>query len=118
MRITSEQKIAAWTSTPMANIMQYDNDHGYLRKFHMALFKKRCFDERGAVQYMKDLLGKQDYCWTGSRRYWIWEGRTEGIRWRVFANNERGIDIEISEYSTVDMCKTVLRDFKRAFKIR
>ena len=116
-RATSEQKINAWTSTPMVNIMQYDDDHVYLSKFHMSLFKKRLTNERSAVQFMKDLFGKQDYCWTGSRRYWIWEGKTNGIRWRVFANNEYGIDIEISEYSTPHMCKTVLRDFKKAFKL-
>jgi len=55
------------------------------------------------VATAKRVLGRQDYCWTGSYRYWVWEREIEvkllGDRsipwkWRLFAS-KRGWSLEL-----------------------
>jgi hypothetical protein len=55
--------------------------------------------------YTKALLGKQDYCWTGSVRNWIWErpvevtledGRTITRKWRLYASS-KGLTLEVED---------------------
>lgn len=46
------------------------------------------------VKYFKYSLGKQDFCWTGSHKNWIWEFCDGDYLMRVFVNNTQGISIE------------------------
>lgn len=61
-------------------------------------------DLRPAVVRAKEALGKQDYCWVGEFRYYIWERpfdfKGQTLRWRLFAS-KRGLDFEV-EGSPVD----------------
>lgn len=50
------------------------------------------------VRACKRILGRQDYCFQGSYRYWVWERfSSEGVfLWRLYASR-RGMSLEIPE---------------------
>ena len=50
------------------------------------------------VSFMKEKFGKQAYCFTSYRRYWVWE---DPAGWRIYAHNEGGIGFEVD--STLDL---------------
>ena len=43
------------------------------------------------VQKHKDRFGPQTYCWTNTRRYWVWE--FDG--YRIYVANGYGVQIEV-----------------------
>jgi hypothetical protein len=61
------------------------------------------------VQKVKALLGRQDYTWMGSCRYWIWERGN----WRVFVNNDKGLCFEVLPTLTVKQAIAEWEDFKK-----
>jgi len=70
---------------------------------HAAGYKGSRLGER-PVQTAKRVMGKQDFCWTGSVRNWIWErefpvnfgGQVETWKWRLFVS-KRGMVLEIED---------------------
>lgn len=80
----------AWDSTPLINIMQWDNpvqQRMSLLDESMAMHRAL----RPPVESLKAKLGKQAFTWNGEYRFWIWEGTD----WRVFASNIHGISFEV-----------------------
>lgn len=77
------------------------------------------------VDHAKRVLRRQDYCWTGSHRYYIWEWAFEvpvegefsvTWHWRLFAS-VRGLSLEIEHkpppagVSMEDVCRIGLDSF-------
>ena len=56
---------------------------------------------------MKERLGRQDYCWVGSVRNWIWERGD----WRAFASTE-GLTFEASIKCDVAQAIAAWDDFR------
>src|ERR1700749_3257021 len=54
-------------------------------------------------------LGRHSYCFTSSRRYWVWE--TES--WRVYVNNEGGIGFEVPVAFTQERAVEAWNDYKK-----
>jgi len=111
-RITSEQRVNEWPSMHIGNILFAGLSYDILRQFHLRLFEARHSAGLSSVQHVRSLFGKQDYCWDGSHRYYIWEGRTKQVRWRLFASTI-GISIEVEEGCDVKGALAVLTDFKK-----
>jgi hypothetical protein len=60
------------------------------------------------VQYHKDKLGRQDRCWNGEFRFWIWE--REG--YRVYISNHKGICFEVPQDATLEESTKALADYR------
>lgn len=56
----------------------------------------------------KRLLGKQDYCWTGKHRYWVWE---VPHRWRVYVSEVGGVGFEVACNLDAAGAKAALDDY-------
>lgn len=94
-------------STPITNILQKDMAlHEQYAREYMLFHRRRreaVKDKRlnSPVPWHKDVLGEQAYCFTGWRRYWVWqhteerEHHTQRV-WRVFVSNIRGIGFEVA----------------------
>jgi hypothetical protein len=102
-RKTAEQRLEAWESTPVLNVMNVLSGddvarlHGLLLRLHMPA---RSIQARvPCVERTLALLGRQSYCWVGSggRRFYVWE---LGDRVRLFAHNEQGLSFEVNEKLT------------------
>jgi hypothetical protein len=63
----------------------------------------------GAKKFLLARLGKQDYCWTGSERNWVWE-RAHAPKWRAFAST-RGLSLEFEHDLTFDQFLESYNDF-------
>ena len=63
----------------------------------------------GAKKFLLAKLGKQDYCWTGSEKNWIWE-RSCSPRWRAFAST-RGLTLEFEHDLTFEQFQESYNDF-------
>lgn len=102
-----------WESTPLLNIIQFGEDRpevlkrlAALRDWQMTIASPT---EEGAVNHMKSVWGRQDYCMTTYRRYWVWEGEN----WRIFTNRDYGIGFEVREGLTPDEAWAEFEKFKR-----
>jgi len=96
-------RIDEMESTPVINLIQKDRDLCDLYSAWMRQAGRTHF-ERGQtpVGHAQQVLGRQDFCWTGSCRNWIWVrpfqanlgDRTVLWHWRLFAS-KRGYVLEI-----------------------
>lgn len=100
---TAAQRLEAWESTPVVNVMNVLSGddvarlHDLLLRLHMPANPVRAWTV--CVERTRKLLGQQDYCWVGSggRRFYVWE---LGDRVRLFAHNEQGLSFEVNEKLT------------------
>tara|TARA_Y100000034_G_scaffold106831_1_gene135829 strand:- start:82 stop:510 length:429 start_codon:yes stop_codon:yes gene_type:complete len=93
-------KIEAFSTTPLTNYARY---HFALTDDYSAWMWAASSTEESAVATAKRVLGRQDYCWVGSARNWIWErpaeitladGTVVTRHWRLFASR-KGFTLEI-----------------------
>lgn len=78
----------------------------YLRR-QMAVYDQL----RGSsiVASHKQLFGRQTYCWTGSRRYWVWEFPKTGLR--LFVANGMGVGPEVLESLSGEQAMDAMRSY-------
>jgi len=50
------------------------------------------------VDWHKRILGKQNFCFTSSRKYWVWEGG----KWCVYVNNHTGVQFEVNPQCSLE----------------
>jgi hypothetical protein len=102
--------INRWQSTPLDNyFVKWTNKQS-------ASFTGEMFDVLRApaksglkpVSFMKKLLGKQDYCWNGEFRFWVWQ---QGD-WRVYVSNTKGICFEVREFLSYGEVIYAWNDFR------
>ena len=62
-----------------------------------------------SIKFHKWKLGKQDFCWTGSARNWIWE--RDGYRLFI---SKKGVSMEVFEDITEQEIFDCLEDYKKA----
>jgi len=98
-RLTAEQRLAVWESTPVINTMHVmvKQDVDTLRRFLLRMHMPLKPPTLQCVARVRTQLGPQDYCWLGGsegRRYYVWE--LNGDRARVFVHNEGGISFEVN----------------------
>ena len=43
------------------------------------------------VKHHQDKLGRQDYCWTGEFRFWVWDR----LGCRLYVSNHKGVCFEV-----------------------
>ena len=72
------------TSGNLEQIFIHNEQYSALCETHYRLGLK-------PVDFMKTVFGRQTYCMTTFRRYWVWEFDTH----RVYANNQKGIVFEV-----------------------
>lgn len=102
-----------WESTPILNIIQQGRDPFKMRDRLQALtawvLSRPSALEMGAVEYMKSIWGRQDYCFDTYRRYWVWEGKG----WRAFVNRDAGISFEVRKDLSPDEAWAEFEKFRR-----
>lgn len=95
-------RVYQMTTTPVVNLIQ--TDRTLMDRYSDWLLHARGEGET-SVQTAKRVLGRQDFCWTGSYRFWVWDreftvdlgdGRQETWHWRLFAS-KRGMVLEIED---------------------
>jgi hypothetical protein len=95
MKATAIELLEANPTTPAINLLK---DATY-RKRYVHYYMKLSDDihklgVKNLIEFFKEKLGKQSYCWVGSHKNWIWEFDNENLFMRVFVNNTQGISIE------------------------
>lgn len=93
----------------MLNINGWASAYGddYLKQY-----LQLCHENRPCVQAHKNKLGKQNYCWNGEFRFWIWE--TES--WRVFVSNTKGICFEVLDSLSYEEAWNTWKDYLNRMK--
>jgi len=98
-------RIHAIRSTPIINVIQGDMP---LWEQYGTWLRQAGWDAHAARlptrEHAQRVLGRQDFCWMGNVRHWIWVdefevafgGRVETWRWRLFAS-KRGLVLEIED---------------------
>ncbi|CAB4196964.1 hypothetical protein UFOVP1290_484 [uncultured Caudovirales phage] len=85
--------IESFITTPISNILCKDT-----QKLDAFLYQSskihdiRFSNKESSIKFHKRKLGKQNYCWIGSNRHWVWETKT----WRVFCC-KRGSYFEVEK---------------------
>lgn len=101
-------------TTPVVNFLFQDTDrtfaNQYLKDFH-ELVKARINDGLTSIQRHKKILGKQNYCWTGFVKHWVWESDT----WRVYVSTE-GASFEVLESLTLQEAWAAWQDYYNKMK--
>lgn len=77
----------------------------------MDLMKARAKDGISSLERHKKILGKQNYCWTGFVRHWVWETDT----WRVYVSKE-GASFEVLASLTLDEAWAAWQDYYNKMK--
>lgn len=101
----------------VVNIIQENPD--YMKEFldrmvyekglHNAIFKSG----NKPVEAHKAIFGKQNYCFTGEYKYWVWDFGN----WRVFVSNIRGISVEVEPtFNSLDVM-LILRKYWDQFGV-
>lgn len=82
------------TTTSIINLMRgaSDTDVNSYRDTSMT-YQLLAREDGSVVKFHKSRLGKQDYCWNGEYRYWIWEGDD----WRIYVSDIKGFCFEVAE---------------------
>jgi hypothetical protein len=88
-------------TTPPENIWGHEEFAEYSRMYSELCSRYHDLGLR-PVEFVKQRLGKQAYCWTGEFRYWVWEGEARGfegemVGWRVYVSNQKGICFEVEQ---------------------
>ena len=65
------------------------------------------------VDQHKRVFGRQDICWSGEYRYWIWVLET-GLR--IYVSNFQGVSLEMPEFSTFEDVKHAVDFYYEALK--
>jgi len=99
-------RVDAMRSTPVSNVIFHDQS---ARDRHltwiMASGQAANTLHLSGREYVQRVLGRQDFCWTGNVRHWIWVrsfqvdfggGRVETWHWRLFASR-RGLTLEVED---------------------
>ncbi len=98
-------QIHTMQSTPVTNLIQGDQDACNRYSTWMRTEGQAQFDlNLSPMQMAQKMLGRQDFCWVGSVRHWIWVREftfqngehTETWRWRLFAST-RGWSLGIED---------------------
>ena len=90
--------IKTFITTPIINIIQSDKQKHHLYLYQLSkIFDIMYSNKESSVQFHKRKLGKQNYCWVGNNRHWVWETKT----WRVFCS-VRGSYFEVKQKSSID----------------
>lgn len=77
----------------------------------MDLVRVRAKSGLSSIEWHKKILGKQNYCWTGSVRNWVWETDT----WRVYVSKE-GAVLEVLLTLTPDEAWLAWQDYYNRMK--
>lgn len=110
----------AWESTPLVNVTQTACDTSTdLSEFLLAHSQRNLIEEvmemhkaaykMKPVEFHKYHLGKQNFCWNGAYRFWVWEGED----WRVFASNIHGTSFEVRDTFTTHQALKAWDDYRR-----
>jgi len=89
------KRIDEITTTPLTNHIQrdataWDRYLAWMRQASMEASDR----ELTSVRFAKEVLGPQDFCWTGWHRNWVWVREfAPGRSWRLFAST-RGFTLE------------------------
>lgn len=102
-----KKSVSDWDSTPLINYSNTSDDRECFSEL-IEEFKDMHLKMRPSVDAHKKALGKQDYCWTGEYRNWVWEGTD----WRVFCNNIQGTSFEVREGLTLKRAFLAWDDYR------
>jgi len=99
-------------TTPIINILQTEEGamDFYLRRARRV---GELVHQLKPVIYHQSRLGKQHFCWTGVRRYWVWDFAPV----RLFINNQKGIGFEVDPSLTVDEALNAFGVYEEALGI-
>lgn len=113
--MNAEQRLDAWVSTPIINIIQVSPDFcGEVQRDRARVYSRCRISEARCVQWLKTRLGAQDYCWIGEYRFWVWECSLPGVcrqSARIFASNIQGWSFEVNAKLSPEDSMKVWRDF-------
>lgn len=100
----------AWASVPLITVLLHEGvinaslliEEGVVHRAPRA-------NSMRPVEFHKYHLGRQDFCWSGEHRQWVWETKN----WRVFVSNIRGISFEVKEGLTAEQARSAWDDYRR-----
>lgn len=118
MKRNLTSKVYAMDTTPIINLLQGDKAAwelyllGWMTEEGISAFR----NSASPMQHAKAVLGRQDYCWTGSNRNWIWERPFvvdgEVWHWRLFASIAGWtLEIEVKDGREREIYTKALDDF-------
>lgn len=105
-------------TSPSINFFTNNKDIMWWQKKMLSLFRSL---PRPLVNFHKQRLGKQHYCFTSEFRHWVWErsfkedGQTIG--WRVFVNNKKGVGFEVTENCNKEHISLLFADYLSALDV-
>jgi hypothetical protein len=99
-------------TVPVINKLQFNrvcyNDYiNGMINFRAKLRDAQKIHNLDLVGIHKQFLGKQSYCWTGYKKYWVWDFG----EWRVYINNIEGIGIEVSDGASIDRTMEIVKEY-------
>lgn len=97
------------STTPIFNVLYSRRWIQELRTFYDELRIRRNQAGQSLVAFHKEHLGRQSFCYTTFRRYWVWDRPT----WRVFINREMGVGLEIPEGATKKQAQAAFREYRK-----
>lgn len=75
----------------------------YIRRMLRGVYPK--VNNGKLVEFHKEKLGKQSYCFQGEYRYWVWDYGG----WRIYVSNRKGIAVEVDLSYDADQTMDALR---------
>jgi hypothetical protein len=101
-------------TSPIINFLFQDST-GKLGKQYVEesinLMKARHKINLSSIKWHQKVLGKQNYCWTGSSKNWIWETDV----WRVYVSKE-GAAFEVLASLALDEAWAAWQDYYNKMK--
>lgn len=100
-------------TTPIVNVLMDNDDVSAVMDMHRGLADRCSRESLSLVALHKKLLGRQDCCWVGYYRYWVWDHST----WRVFVSNQRGVGFEVPEEAGLQEAREALQQYQEEMGI-
>lgn len=103
-------------TTPVWNVLKNEDDIIWWQNTKMSLYRSL---HKPLVEFHKDRLGKQSYCYQSEYRYWVWENyKADGLGWRVYVSNKGGVCFEVTKNSSVDQVKKLFYDYLKKMNVQ
>jgi hypothetical protein len=85
-------------TTPIENVLVAEDYKVFANDFLILGISR----PRNLISFLKDKLGRQDYCMNGEFRFWVWEKDS----YTIYASNKKGLCFEVNE--SMSSCEAMI----------
>ena len=93
-------------------VFEMDSEESKRYQDELAAMHTAAHNER-PIAFHKRHLGRQNYTWLGSCRYWVWEGPD----WRVMVSNDIGVCFEVKLNLTKDQVRLAWDNYRKKINL-